>query len=95
MILFGEINEDGVRIADDGAVVVQHRHLAEAVHLQERGRLVRAGPEVDLYQLVGNTEQRQEQVRAMGMAGQRVIIELHHFLPEAVQPRQDDYFISR
>ena len=81
-MLLGEIDQDGVRIADDDAAVIEHRHLAEAVHLQEGRLLVRAGHEVDRHQLMRDAEQRQEQADAMGMARQRMVMELHDWSPE-------------
>ena len=58
-----------------GAAVVEHRHLAEGVELEELGRLVRALHQVDLDQFVGQAHQRQRQMHAVRVARQRVAVE--------------------
>ncbi len=46
------VDEDGVRVGDDGSVVVEDRHLAERIEGKELGPLVGACLEVDLNRLV-------------------------------------------
>ncbi len=79
-----EINQDRVGISDDDAVVVQHRHLAERIEGEEFRPLVRTRLEVNLDQLVRNSEQGDEQARAMRMARERKMIELHGAVPDVV-----------
>ena len=74
--LAGQVDQDGVGVEHDGAAVVEHRHLAEGVELEELGRLVRALHQVDVDQLVRQAHQRQRQVHAVRVARQRVAVEL-------------------
>ncbi|GCC46551.1 hypothetical protein chiPu_0030912, partial [Chiloscyllium punctatum] len=68
-----EVDQDRVGIRDDRAVVVKHRHLAERIERQEFRRLVCSGPEVDLDQLMRNSEQGDEQAGAMCVTGEREV----------------------
>ncbi|MNL09207.1 hypothetical protein D3C87_1299590 [compost metagenome] len=53
----GKVDQDRVGIRYVFAVVVENRNLAKRVHLEEIGRLVRAGHEVHLNQLMRQVDQ--------------------------------------
>ena len=67
----GEVHEDGVAVGDDGLAVLDHGHLPERVEREELRRAVRAAREVHVDEFVRHAEQRQHQLRAMGMAADR------------------------
>jgi hypothetical protein len=70
----GEVHEDGVGVGDHRAVLVdEHRHLPERVHRQVLRRLVRAGEEVDVLQRERDPEHGQRHLRAVRVAGARVV----------------------
>ena len=71
-----QVDQDGVGVGDDRAVVVQHRHLAERVQPEEVGLLVGALPEVHLDQFNGQPEQGQQQFGPVGVAGEGKAVEL-------------------
>jgi len=51
--------------------------LAERVQCKEIRLLVGAGHEVDLDELMGNAEQRGKEAGTVGVARERVVMELH------------------
>ncbi|MNI51023.1 hypothetical protein D3C73_1057200 [compost metagenome] len=71
----GQVNQDGVRIGHHGAVVVNHRHLAERIERQEVRTLVFTAAQVDVNTLMRHVQQRQHQGNAMRVAGQGKAIE--------------------
>lgn len=72
-----QIDEDGVGIGDDVVSIDEHGNLPEAVQSQILGLFVLGA--VMFFML--DAKQMQKQTRAMRMAGQRVVIELHEQVP--------------
>ncbi len=75
-VLFGQVHQDGVGVAEDHTVVVDHRHLAEGVDGQETLLLVLALGQVDEDDLGGQLQQRQHQLDTVSVAGQGEVVEL-------------------
>lgn len=80
VVLAREIDEDGLRVAQQEAVVVDHRKLAQRIDLcQERGRPVLAARmKVDRHALVLDAEPGKHLPHLEAVARQGVVVEPDH-----------------
>ena len=67
-----EVEQDSIGIGNDGAPVVQDRDLAEWVQPQERLGLLLLSLQVHVDQLMRQSQERQEKLRPVGVAGETV-----------------------
>jgi hypothetical protein len=79
VVAVGEIDEDRVAVGEDnglaGVAVLDHRHLAHRILCEEVGPLLRLIDQVDVDGFHRQPQQREEQLDAMRMAGERKAIE--------------------
>src|SRR5690606_33455741 len=66
--------------AEHGAVVIDHRHLAEGIQFEELDLLVRAFGEVDEHQFGRQLKQREQQLHTVGVTGKWVAVKFDRVL---------------
>ncbi|MNI55105.1 hypothetical protein D3C73_1100330 [compost metagenome] len=80
VIFLGKVDQNGVRVRQHHAVVVDHWHLAKAVERKKLRSLVRALHQIHEYQFGRHPKQGQRQFNAVGVTGQRVTVKHDRFL---------------
>jgi len=70
-----QVDEDRVAVGEHHLAVLDHRQLTERVQRQKRRGLVFAAQQVDRDLLERQTEQRQEQLDAVHVHGQRMAVQ--------------------
>jgi hypothetical protein len=90
IIFLGEVDEYRLGIAQDEAVVVDDRKLAQRIEAQKPGRFVlAAGIEIDRDRFIRQAEDAHQQSQFVAVAGELEVIELDHDCSPFTGPARD------
>ena len=75
VIAAGQVHQNSVGVGQNGAVVINHRHLPEGIHSQEIRSLVRLAGQIHVDCFMGDIQQGQKKVHPVAVAGQGELVQ--------------------